>query len=194
MKIKKWAGIPALLCALALLLAPPALAAGRVCSLTLSCAVGGSPVAGVVCSLYRVAAVDGTTFVPTAAFQQARVGLDGLETDAQWQAAADSLAVFAAADVSGVAPDGQARTDADGRASFTGLPTGLYLAVFAAAESGRGTCRFAPDLLALPRWDGSGAVSYDVTAAPKGEIDSPPSDERPAVSEITLLNFWNYGV
>ena len=44
MKIKKWAGIPALLCALALLLAPPALAAGRVCSLTLSCAVGGSPV------------------------------------------------------------------------------------------------------------------------------------------------------
>jgi hypothetical protein len=91
-------------------------------------------VAGVVCSLYRVAARRRHDLCADRGLSAgAQVGLDGLETDAAgWQtAAADSLAVYAAADVSGVEPDGQGTSDGSGNLSFAGLSTGLYLAVFA---------------------------------------------------------------
>jgi len=191
MKIKRLLGISALLCALAILLALPVFAAGQSCSLTLTCAVGSSKVAGVSCSLYQVADVNGTTFTPTDQFKNAQVKINGLTTEAQWQTAAGSLAVYAAADVNRISPVSQGSSDSGGCVSFTGLPAGLYLAVFSSVTSGDTTYRFSPDLLALPRWDESGTVLYDVTASPKGTAATVPGGGKSETTDVTVLKVWN---
>jgi hypothetical protein len=191
LKIKKRAKIPALLCALLLLLTLPAFAAQTVCSLTLHCAVDGSQVPGVVCRLYRVAALNGTAFTPTAAFTGAQVKLNGLADAAGWQTAADSLAVYATAEENGIEPDGQGTSDGSGNLSFAGLSTGLYLAVFAPETSGSSTYRFSPDLLALPQWDAGGTVTYDGEAAPKGTVTTHSGGGGDETTDITVLKVWN---
>jgi hypothetical protein len=192
MRIKKLAGISALLCALAILFALPAFAAESSCSLTLACSVGGDKVSGVVCSLYRVAEINGTTFTPTAAFKNAQIKLNGLTTDAQWQTAADSLAVYAAADGNKITLDRKESSDSGGKISFTGLPTGLYLAVFSVVSSGNTTYHFSSDLLALPQWDGSGTAHYDVTASPKGTTtQTSGGGGGSATTDVTVLKIWD---
>jgi len=179
-------GLAALLCLL-LLLTIPAVAASSKCSLTLSCAVGGTPVAGVDCRLYRVAELNGTTFTPCAAFENARIELNGLTTAEQWQTAADSLAVYAGAAENQVQPAAEARSDSEGTISFSQLETGLYLAVFSNVTSGRTTWSFSPALYTLPRWDSSGNVTCDVQAEPKGTSTVTPHE----TTDVTVLKVWN---
>jgi hypothetical protein len=182
----------ALLCLAALPLPEVALAASPDASLTLSCAVGGTAVPGVRCRLYRVASLSGTAFTATDSFRQAQVQLNGLTTAAQWQAAADSLSVFATAEENGISPDCEGQTDAAGSAAFSGLATGLYLAVFTDTVQGDTTYRFSAALLSLPQWNADGSVVYQVTAAPKGTAVTPPSPgSQPSTVSVTVLKIWN---
>ena len=181
-----------LLCLSVLFLPAAVYAAAPDASLTLQCAVGGTAVQGVSCQLYRVASLNGTSFTAVDSFQQAGVRLNGLTTAAQWQAAADSLSVFATAEDSGAAPAAQGQTDASGKAAFSGLATGLYLAVFADAVQGNTTYRFSAVLLSLPQWNADGGTLYQVTAEPKGTASTPPvPDSQPSTVSITVLKVWN---
>jgi len=191
MKMRKHAWVPVLLCALALLLTMPAFAAQRTCSLTLTCSAEGSPVSGVVCKLYRVADLNGTAFTLTDSFSGAQVQLSGLKTDTQWQTAADSLAVYASADVNKLTPERQGSADSTGTIAFADLPVGLYLAVFESVSSGQTTYHFAPDLLALPHWESDGNVQYSVTAAPKGTATHSDGGGGSSTTEVTVLKIWN---
>jgi hypothetical protein len=189
MKIKRLLAAFMLLCILALSSAFPAFAAERSCSLTLTCSVGGGRVSGVVCSLYRVADLSGTAFTPVPAFENAGIKVNGLTTDAKWQAAADSLAVYAAAGVNHIVPDRQEKSDGGGTIAFSGLTAGLYLAVFSTVTNGLTTYRFSADLLSLPQWDGSGTVRYDAEASPKGTS----TEKTNTAAGLTVLKIWNDG-
>ncbi len=180
-----------LLCLAAFPAVPAAFAASPDASLTLHCAVGGTAVPGVECRLYRVASLSGTTFTAVGAFQPAQVALNGLTTAAQWQTVADSLSVYAAAEDSGIAPDASAQTDASGSAVFSGLTTGLYLAVFPDTVRDGTTYRFSAALISLPQWGDDGSVRYQATAEPKGTATSTPADSHPETVSITVLKVWN---
>jgi hypothetical protein len=181
----------ALLCLAVLAVPTAAFAAAPDASLTITCAVDGTAVPGAGCRLYRVASLSGTTFTAVGSFRQAQVSLRGLTTAAQWQTAADSLAVFAAAEENGIVPDCEAQTDAAGKAAFSGLSTGLYLAIFADTVQGNTTYRFAAELLSLPQWGSDGSVHYAATAAPKGSASTPPPDNSPSYVSVTVLKVWN---
>jgi hypothetical protein len=177
-----------LLCFAVQLFAGSALAAGRTASLTLSLNVGSRAVKGVECELYRAADLSGTTFTATAQFKAAKVELNGLETSAQWQAAANSLAVYAQNSANGVKPTASGVSDGSGNVGFSGLASGLYLAVFTPVSIGGVTYSFQPALISLPQW-GSSGVSWDVTASPKGSSETVVPGG--GTTDITALKIWN---
>jgi hypothetical protein len=177
-----------LLCFAVQLFAGSALAAGRTASLTLSLNVGSRAVKGVECELYRAADLSGTTFTATAQFKAAKVELNGLKTSAQWQAAANSLAVYAQNSANGVKPAASGVSDGSGNAGFSGLASGLYLAVFTPVSIGGVTYSFQPALISLPQW-GSSGVSWDVAASPKGSSETVVPGG--GTTDITALKIWN---
>ena len=98
---------------------------GRECSLTLEYGRDGTGFSGVTFRLWRVAEVSETVdFTPTEKFKDYSVVWDGLDS-AAWRALAETLAGYAARDE--IAPLAEGSTDQDGKLTFTGLETGLYL-------------------------------------------------------------------
>jgi hypothetical protein len=178
----------AMLCLLTQLAAGTVLAAGRTASLTLTTAVGGTAVSGVSCTLYRAADINGTVFTATKEFAPAKIDLSALKTSGDWQKAAYSLASYAGAKSSGVSAAASGKSDASGKLSFSGLETGLYLAVFSPVTAGYTTYTFEPTLISLPQW-GDGSVNYNVAASPKGSA----STYVPGGStvSVTVLKVWN---
>lgn len=188
MKKRKILRVFALLCALAQLATLTALAAEQKASLTMTCAVDGVSVADVDCRLYRVADVNGTDFTLTSQFRDSAVSLSDLTTSALWQTAADSLAVYASAAENRIAPAAEAKSDENGRIAFSSLDAGMYLAVLTPVTKDRTTYRFSAEMLSLPQWGWkNGAVSYDVTALPKGTSYTAPAD----TVDVTVLKSWN---
>lgn len=88
-------------------------------SLTISC-----PVEGMSLSLYRVANFDGDAFTLTPAFSHYPVSLDQKDQEG-WQGVANVLENHILAD--GIQADASCSSNADGKAIFTNLASGLYL-------------------------------------------------------------------
>lgn len=157
MKKKFWACLSAvflLLCCAFPALAAPAVPPGTV-SLRVKMAYEGQPLADVSVTLHRVGTLVETApwieFELAGAFADYPVSLTGLDTQG-WAEAAYTLASYAAADQ--IAPSATAVTAEDGYASFTDLPSGLYLLQAAASADETGnTYTAAPVLLELPSYD-----------------------------------------
>ena len=165
-------------------------AAGTQASLTINCAVGGTVVSGVRCRLYRTADLDGTTFTLSGGFENSKVKVNGVTAADAWQTAANSLAVYAAAADNKITAVAEKTTDTAGKAAFTGLDTGLYLAVFDTKNDGSSIWTFAAELISLPQWTSDQKVLYDVTAAPKGTVTSIPVTPTPKTVDVTVLKVW----
>ena len=176
-----------------LALAAGALAADRVCSLTIEYKnADGLPIEGAVFRLYRVAAAkeDGE-FKAVPEFEPYVNMADG----GDWQALAELLPGYAAVDDAiqvYVTPDSarcEGAVDEDGLLVFGGLEPGLYLAVGDAATI-RGQdgseLRYAvkASLAALPGLDGDGVWRDDMTILPKEELLS----AEPV--ELTVQKNW----
>jgi len=178
----------ALLCFALQLTTGAVMAAGRTASLTLDMTVSGSAVEGVKCSLYRVADVNGTTFTAADQFKAANVKLNGVTKSEEWQTAANSLAVYAGATDNKIQPAASGVSDSGGKMSFSGLETGLYLAVFSPVTHGYTTYSFQSALISLPQWNSSG-VNYSVAASPKGS--SSTYIPGGGTLSVTVLKVWN---
>lgn len=117
-------------------------------------------------TIYRVAALqeaDGQfRYVPTDAFSANGLPLEGLQSPEL----AAAYAAYAA--VNGV-PGSAAVAGPDGRVSFTGLTTGVYLLVQDIAAEGY-TCA-APFLVTIPI-QVDGTYRYDIDATPKMEQET----------------------
>lgn len=144
-------------------------------SLTLTEQSTGEPIVGAVLALYPVATVeqaaDGSLcYHYTEAFQNMTVALDDPTLIAE-------LEVYVAVH----APrHSTMTTNAQGKASCTGLPLGLYFVRQTNAVEGFAPCK--PFVVTVPGEDGS-AYLYDVEASPKTEVAR--------LTSITLRKVWN---
>lgn len=146
---------------------------GRECSLTLEYGRDGAGFSGVTFRIWRVAEVSETVdFTPTEKFKDYSVVWDGQDS-ASWRALAETLAGYAARDE--IAPLAEGSTDQDGKLTFTGLETGLYLVTGSRHTEGNYTYTPTPFLISLPSLDDADAWHYDAATAPKYDrtYDSP---------------------
>ena len=129
----------------------------------------GHPAGEVTIDLYRVAGTDG---VLTEDFSGADIPADSLFSEQDKSANARTLADWASAhSLTGT----EAVTDSRGKAVFSSLDLGIYLAVCRAGQS----VTFAPFLISIPTRE-NGWPLYDVAAYPKAERpSSPDGPDRP---------------
>lgn len=171
----------ALAAVLACLLAPAGVAQGmervdptRSNDVTISYALDGTATPGVQVRLYQVATLapqDGTaedlyTLAPD--FTAAGVSVDTSQTDAEWGKDATALAGYVA--TKGLKPAASATSDKDGRVSFSGVESGIYLVVSDPSKAQKAdgdTYQIQPTLCALPSLEEDGTWSYATTLKPK---------------------------
>ena len=129
----------------------------------------GRPAGAVTIDLYRVAGTDGAL---TEDFSGADIPADSLLSEQDKSANARTLADWASAhSLTGT----EAVTDSRGKASFSSLDLGIYLAVCRSGQS----VAFAPFLISIPMRE-NGWPLYDVAAYPKVERpSSPDGPDRP---------------
>lgn len=175
--MKKSSGFLLGLCLCVLLMAFPALAYGPVqtekdCSVTLAFGKeGGFP--GVSFRIYRTAEISAEgSFRLTGSFADYPVSLKGLDSSG-WRALAQTLEAYTARDH--IEPLAQGVTGEDGRVSFYGLPTGLYLVCGDIYKNGSVTCTPQPVLISLPsltdgewNYEAGASVKYDTSTTPGG--------------------------
>lgn len=164
----------------------------RSCQLTVSYQDDG-PLAGVPFTLYRVANVDETgVFRVTPDFSGYPLQFQGL-TSAQWKTLAEMLRTYAQQD--NIQPVTSGVTQADGKATFSGLTPGLYLAV--AKNFGQGNYDYTtePFLVALPtrdkdtdQWvyETAASAKFTRTRQPSGGGDKPSKE----TAERKVLKSW----
>lgn len=156
----------------------------RECSLALQYAKEGVAFADVEISLYRVAQAnpDGT-FDKVAPFDAYAVSIYDVVNSEDWSILANTLSGYIEADaLFATATD---ITDAEGKAVFTELPTGLYLVAGAMGENEKGVYTFDPFMVYLPTHH-EGVYQYDVVAKPKADHFEP----APKGTEYRVLKLW----
>lgn len=155
---------------------------------------GNVPLVGARFDLYRVADTsEFAEFTLSGDFKDYPVKLDGLD-NAGWQAAANTLAGYAAAD--GLTPLDSGVTDRNGLLTFpTGegtLTPGLYLVVGWRHTAGNYVYTPEPFLISLPnRAADEDQWTYQVEVEPKFDrTQLPPPDET---TERRVLKVWKDG-
>lgn len=138
---------------------------------------------GTVFRVYRVADVDDSVaFTLLSPFDGYHIDLRRDMTSTEWQALADTLTGYAAAD--GVSPLAVKQIDADGAISLTGLQPGLYLVVGQGYDEGEDIYTMTPTLISLPNYREDGWWQYDVEISPKWSV-------RPIQREdLQVVKIW----
>ncbi len=157
----------------------------RECSLTLQFAQEDNYFSGVDISVYRVAQAnpDGT-FDKIAPFDAYAVSIYDITDAKGWSDLANTLSGYVQADR--MAASATVTTDNEGKALFTGLPTGLYLVDgFGLSLSSVGIVAFEPFMVYLPTQN-EGEYEYDLVAKPKVDRFTP----APEQTEYRVLKLW----
>lgn len=124
---------------------------------------------GTVFRVYRVADVDDSVaFTLLSPFDGYHIDIRRDMTSSEWQALADTLTSYAAAD--GVSPLAVTRISEDGEIRLTGLQPGLYLAVGQGYDEGDDIYTITPTLISLPNYREDGWWQYDVEISPKWSV------------------------
>ena len=141
---------------------------------------------GMETRIYRVAkASSDGTFDLIAPFSGFPVSIHGIQSQREWKIAAATM-VSCLVDQQ-IPPSYTTVSDAQGTASFTGLPTGLYLVLGTTAENDTGIYTFEDFFVYLPTPQSYGSFLYDMEARPK------PGEFVPK-TEFTVKKLWNdYG-
>ena len=156
------------------------------CTLTLTYGCNGLVVTNIPVKLYRVAQVSAEAqFTLTPDFQNTGLELNGIQTNGEWDIIRTSLEAHILAN--SIAPDCTAVTDSNGRAVFSGLEPGIYLAAAVHTQQEGWHYSFRSALIALPGLDEGGLWLYDIAATPKPDI-LPPSE--PQELQYQVLKLW----
>ena len=171
----------------------PALGAGlldvdRETSLTVYFGRSGKGFPGVEFELYRVASVSPSAELTlTGAFADDPVSLDNLSTSGWW-ALAHTLEGYIIRD--GRDPMRTAKAGQDGRVTFSGLPTGLYLVRGGQYQEGDRRYQADPFLLCLPNLEDD-VWTYQVAASCKfSQYITPSPDDETSTVRRKVLKVW----
>lgn len=159
-------------------------------ALTIQASSDGTGIAGVEWSVYQVAEMpqDGV-FILTGDFAASGLDIDGLNDSSQ--SAMQKNAVKSAAFVSEnkIKAAGSEVTDKNGRAKIGGLERGLYLVSQTGTPGTDRIVKSMPFFAALPMMVDEGGkmvMKYEVTAAPKLEVEQPPETEAPSTETPSI--------
>lgn len=135
-------------------------------SLTLHYQKDGVAFADLPIGIYRVAqAFPDGAFGLIEPFASYPIDIHGITMQEQWHYIAQTLCAYIVADQ--VAPDYEAKTDADGTVCFSDLKTGLYFVREVIAENTSGTYVFNQFLVYVPTPQPDGSYNYAAEAKPK---------------------------
>ena len=135
-------------------------------SLTLHYQKDGVAFADLTIGIYRVAeAFPDGSFGLIEPFASYPISIHGITMQEQWHLVAQTLCSYIVADQ--VAPDREAKTDANGTVCFSDLETGLYFVREVAAENTSGTYVFNQFMVYVPTPQPDGSYDYAVEAKPK---------------------------
>ena len=165
----------------------------------------GKAISGLKLTLYKVADMDvatngQVTFTLTKEFEEyddegpkkIDGGLDPNDFDSSnWANAAQNLEPQVISDAAGGKTfTGDSKvTDAEGKASFTGLEQGLYLMSGSYTGTEFQSVEVTPALLTLPQWSNeSGDWLLDATAMAKPKVT--PKSETPKKTSVTAQKVW----
>lgn len=163
-------------------------------SLTVTCQKQGTPLSGVVFSIYQVATVDAYgELTVTEDFQQFKVDIRG-KNDAAWQQLASTLEGYILRD--GITSQDSGTTDARGQLTFptgeTPLAAGLYLVLGQRHIQDGYRCDPAPFLALLPCQDqAANTWVYSIAADAKCDISKIPDDSRHDTVNRKVLKVWD---
>ena len=159
----------------------PVLAAGAVdpghsAELTLQYQIDGEAVPDLAVRIFRVADISAEAdFTLAGQFSGYSVRVNGIDSDNEWNAAAQTLAGYV--DSEGLTADADAAGSNAGSASFKDLKTGLYLVMTDTQDQNGTKITFSPFLVSLPGLDENDEWNYSVNVSPKGEKTVPTEKE-----------------
>lgn len=170
----------------ALMIPAYALDQSKTGDLTIEFRHDGSAVSGAEFEIYRVGDMDAKGLLTlTGAFGDYPVELN-VQTDAEYQAAADTLWAYVQSD--GLRVDLTAVTDAEGIARATGLEVGIYLVAAQPYEVDGGKYVSSPQLWTLPyRANTADGWTYSLTVSPKFEFVENPVEPV----TVKVLKQWD---
>ena len=193
MKKKAWLSA-ALACILILTMLLPArvLAAAspdtnEECSLSFSYCDGDTPIVGAGIDIYLVAERVGNDYVPVGDFALLPIDMENMDADALLTMAG-TLKIYV--DLLNIEPTASGATDADGKLSFTGLKSGLYLVIGRKHVQNGTEYTSTPFMVYLPYYDAvTGEWIYDISVSPKFEErpDEPGKDKV----KVKVLKVWD---
>ena len=164
--------------------ASAALDVNRPCSLSLTYAGDGQPFSGQSVSVYRVAEVlPNGSFEKIAPFTGYPVSIHNVTSQAQWLQVADTFMSYVVADA--IAPTATVITNAEGKAEFANLPSGMYLVEDVTINKDNVTWDFGAFMLYMPMQE-DGVYTYDVVAKPKVSR----TEDTPDSTRYKLLKVW----
>jgi len=154
-------------------------------SLSLTYSYNDSDFEGLKVSLYRVAEVDtNTVFRLSGDFQEYALAVNNVKSQEEWKQIAQTAMSYVVAD--SIEASASAATDAEGKASFEGLPTGLYLVSPCRVDHDKGYLSFDSFMMILPSANEDGTWSYEVDAKPKSVyVQTQPDDV-----EYSVIKLW----
>ena len=155
------------------------------CSLTVSYSAAADCGVTQNVKLHRIADVS-ADFQYTLLSDYPPVELNGISTQDEWNAVAETLGAYIAADQ--IEPFRTVSTDAGGEALFAGLCPGLYYVEGCTFTSGRTTYTYAPFLVNVPELETDGTWNYHAAAVPKHTetTDKPDTETK----EYTVIKVW----
>lgn len=157
----------------------------KACDLTIFYSCDGTVFADQSVKLYKVAEVSSDCqYTLTADFAASGLVLNGIKTTGEWDTIRTTLEAHILANH--IEPQTVAKTDAEGKASFSLLTPGLYLASAVHVTQGDLRCVFDSTLVALPGLGEDGLWQYQISVAAKPEI-LPPAQEK---IELKVLKLW----
>ena len=155
------------------------------CSLTISYCNDGITFSELSVKLYKIANVSADyQYTFSSYFEKSNLILNGIQTVGEWNVIRATLETYIIAN--GVMADFNTTTDSEGKASFSELKPGLYLAIADRVIQNEITYVFDSALISLPGLDTDGLWQYQVDVISKSEI-IPPGEEE---TELNVLKLW----
>lgn len=158
----------------------------RKCSLTLEYSKDGIGFSDLQIQIFRVGKMEANGNIDLVGpFARFPVKIHGITSQKEWRDTANTLAFYTSAD--NLEPYASALTDTDGRVSFAGLETGVYLVMGTSAVTQTGTYRFENFCQFLPISIDGQNQNYDVVAKPKSTFEPKPEEPK---REFQVIKLW----
>ena len=162
------------------------IATEKECALTISYCCDSFALTNSAIKLYKIATASADCrYTLTAPYQASGLVLNGVQSTTEWNIIRSTLETYILANA--LQPDMTATTDENGQVNFSGLKTGLYLAVSESANQEDLHYYFDSALVLLPGLGTDNHWQYQVTVNAKGTLLPPITPDEDMQYKVVKL-------